>query len=78
MAGEAYAQIWIFQCSLCRAVWWFSRCLAWQTLQLLEYSFSAPSVEPYGGSRARDMEEIRVIITDFQCSLCRAVWWFVA
>ena len=62
----------LFQCSLCRAVWWFNAgtpCVLCE-----ECSFSALSVEPYGGSRA-DRLQVRTVYP-FQCSLCRAVWWF--
>ena len=39
-------------------------------------AFSALSVEPYGGSMI--VEGGSTFTIDFQCSLCRAVWWFVA
>ena len=38
-------------------------------------AFSAPSVEPYGGSIGGAAHVL--VNADFQCSLCRAVWWFV-
>ena len=63
-----------FQCSLCRAVWWFSG--DGGLLETILTSFSAPSVEPYGGSnRAVGRGSPG---NHFQCSLCRAVWWFPA
>ena len=37
--------------------------------------FSAPSVEPYGGSCSHTQSKSAAV--SFQCSLCRAVWWFV-
>ena len=37
-------------------------------------TFSALSVEPYGGSSCHVI--LRSVNANFQCSLCRAVWWF--
>ena len=62
-----------FQCSLCRAVWWFPTWAAARWLGCT--SFSAPSVEPYGGSPAN--RSLPYPGLAFQCSLCRAVWWFL-
>ena len=62
----------VFQCSLCRAVWWFPT--GNLEIFLPPAAFSALSVEPYGGSpcyRCRPSSR-----RHFQCSLCRAVWWF--
>ena len=136
----------VFQCSLCRAVWWFMRALRWRWMTrtfsalsvepyggsisfswscvtpstfsalsvepyggsfwlnsrrwLRRSTFSALSVEPYGGSRSPpacvapcksfsalsvepyggSCRRYRGCIASrlfFQCSLCRAVWWFV-
>ena len=112
-----------FQCSLCRAVWWFahlhygarhhvrtfsalsvepyggSREVSWTVSTGTSFSalsvepyggswhhpsgpqsrlevsaFSALSVEPYGGSAGSG--RAGAILAHFQCSLCRAVWWF--
>ena len=110
-----------FQCSLCRAVWWFKRTRQTSTRSPLPFSalsvepyggsnpasektlpysptFSALSVEPYGGSWARVRAQtgtdafsalsvepyggsVMLLLAcgesvSFQCSLCRAVWWF--
>ena len=40
-------------------------------------SFSAPSVEPYGGSLHIESRILPDPVS-FQCSLCRAVWWFTS
>ena len=88
-----------FQCSLCRAVWWFDHvcqtCIGnpspFSALSVEPYggspiarprlpadatSFSALSVEPYGGSSEHTINVVPVDV--FQCSLCRAVWWFMS
>ena len=65
----------VFQCSLCRAVWWFFE--GADLAEVLHDPFSALSVEPYGGSSDSD-RIVPMEIQDFQCSLCRAVWWFAA
>ena len=87
-----------FQCSLCRAVWWFRYTRKWDWFPCRSFSalsvepyggslrsplrckihgrpFSALSVEPYGGSFASLIPSWSGVL--FQCSLCRAVWWFV-
>ena len=61
-----------FQCSLCRAVWWFA--LRGSAALPTKATFSALSVEPYGGSSL--LESKAAPLCCFQCSLCRAVWWF--